>query len=214
MYQIHGKKLQIILLDNRTFRDDIKVNRSLKKDDRFYELTYAPHTEHKDFLGSEQWQWLEKELQKDADIRIIGTGSQFGAEYNGYETWANFPQEQQRFFDLIKKTKADGVLFISGDVHYGEISRRNEPGLYPIYDITSSGLSSVAPYAVPNAYRFEGPVIESHFGMITIEWRKNDPVIKMEIWDKFDNQRVEYAIKNSEIKFARINKKVRKSRKT
>ena len=44
--------------------------------------------------------------------------------------------------NLIEKTKASGVLFISGDVHYSEISKLNSEITYPIYDFTSSGLSS------------------------------------------------------------------------
>ena len=37
------------------------------------------------------------------------------------------------------RDRANGVLFLSGDVHYAEISRLETDGLYPIYDITSSG---------------------------------------------------------------------------
>lgn len=152
-------------------------------------------------LGETQWQWLEQELKKPADLRLIGSGSQFSIEYNGYEAWANFPLEQQRFLDLVKKTKANGVMFITGDVHYAEISKLEKPGLYPIYDVTSSGITSTWLFATPNKNRIEGPVMDNHFGMITIDWAQKDPSIKMEIWDVRDNQRVEYTIRLSEISF-------------
>ena len=103
--------------------------------------------------------------------------------------------------DLIKKTKANGVLFLSGDVHYAEISKLTEPDLYPIYDITSSGLSSTWHFATPNKNRIEGPVMENHFGLLTIDWAKSNPTIKMEIWDVNNNQRVEYTIGLDEICF-------------
>jgi alkaline phosphatase D len=48
--------------------------------------------------------------------------------------------------------------------------------------------------------RIEGPVMENHFGLLTIKWQK-DPVIKMEIIDKLNNSRIEYTIKESEIRF-------------
>jgi alkaline phosphatase D len=35
---------------------------------------------------------------------------------------ANFPHEQKRMLEIIKKTKANGVIFLTGDVHYAEIS--------------------------------------------------------------------------------------------
>ncbi|MFE3847606.1 alkaline phosphatase D family protein [Flavobacterium sp. LB3P45] len=204
MYENKGKKVQIILLDNRTFRDNYKkYNGEVASDKRyFYSLDYAPQQNpDSTYLGAAQWKWLEEELKKPADLRLIGSGSQFGIEYNGYEGWANFPLEQKRFLALIKKTKANGVLFLSGDVHYAEISKLTEPGLYPIYDFTSSGLSSNWHFATPNKNRIEGPIMENHFGLLTIDWKKKIPEIKMEIWDINDNQRAEHTIGLDEIRF-------------
>ena len=204
-YEQNGKIIQIILLDGRTFRDDIKKYEGEFKTDRryFYDLQYAPHPESSSatLLGEEQWEWLQTELQKPADVRIIGSGTQFGIEFNGYESWANFPNEQLKFLNLIRKTKATGIIFISGDVHYAEISRREIQNLYPIYDITSSGLSSTWHYATPNKYRIEGPIMENHFGLLSINCSKSKPTIKAEIWDINDNQRVEYTISLEELTF-------------
>ncbi len=202
LFKENGKTLQLILLDGRTFRSNLRPHRGeLSWDHRFfYPLDYYPHqTEDSTLLGEQQWQWLEKELRKPADIRIIGSGTQFSISYNGYEAWANFPHEQKRMLNLIKKTGANGVVFISGDVHYGEISKLKEEGLYPIYDVTSSGLTSTWLFAAPNTNRIEGPVMENHFGLITIDWKKKNPDIKMEIWDVSNNQRVEHTISLSEL---------------
>jgi alkaline phosphatase D len=204
IYETNGKKLQIILLDNRTFRDDYKKYKGEFANDKryFYELDYTPQQEpDSTYLGAKQWKWLEEELMKPADLRLIGSGSQFAIEYNGYEGWPNFPLEKQKFLDLIKKTKASGVLFLSGDVHYAEISKLSAPNLYPIYDVTASGLSSTWLFATPNKNRIEGPIMDNHFGMLTIDWKKKIPQIKMEIWDINDNQRVEYTIGLDEISF-------------
>ena len=87
-YKYGNQKLQIILLDERTFRDDLKsYNGEFDNDNRysFYHNDYAPQIDKsKTMLGEEQWQWLEKELEKPADIRLIGSGSQFSIEWNGY----------------------------------------------------------------------------------------------------------------------------------
>ena len=202
-YKHYGKTIQIILLDGRTFRDDLKKYQGeFKNDPRyFYELDYSPHppSKYPTLLGQEQWEWLENELQKPADVRIIGSGTQFGIEFNGYESWANFPNEQLKFLNLIKKTKANGVLFISGDVHYAEISKMDIRNLYPIYDITASGLSSKWHFATPNMYRIEGPVMENHFGLLSINCGNAIPTIKAEIWDVNDNQRIEYTISLDEL---------------
>ncbi len=203
-FEGNGKKLQLILLDNRTFRSNLRLYRGeLNNQEKFfYPLEYYPHQiEDSTMLGNTQWKWLEEQLNKPADLRIIGSGSQFGITFNGYEGWPNFPHEQKRFLDLVKKTRANGVLFLSGDVHYAEISKLKSEGLYPIYDVTASGITSTWLFATPNDNRIEGPVMDNHFGMLTIDWALPDPAIKMEIWDKRNNQRIEYSIHLSEISF-------------
>ena len=151
-------------------------------------------------LGEEQWTWLEGELQTPADIRIIGSGTQFGIEWNGYEAWANFPSERTRMLDIIKNVKANGIFFISGDVHYSEISKL-ETDFYPIFDFTSSGLSSTWKFATPNKNRIEGPVMDNHFGLITIKWKEVETEIKMETWDINDNQRIEFVVPLKSLQF-------------
>ncbi|MCS7036456.1 MAG: alkaline phosphatase D family protein [Saprospiraceae bacterium] len=204
MFEGQGRRLQLILLDTRTFRDNLRTYRGeLHWDDRyFYPLDYYPHeTTDSTLLGEVQWKWLEAELRKPADLRIIGSSTQFSIMFNGYEAWANFPHERKRMLQLIQKTRANGVLFISGDVHYGEISVLREDGLYPIYDVTASGITSTWYFATPNDNRIEGPVMENHFGLITVDWNKRDPVVKMEIYDIRNNQRVEYSVPLSAISF-------------
>ena len=203
-FEGRGKRLQVILLDVRTFRNDPRLYRGeLSHEEKyFYPMSYYP-LEIKDstLLGEQQWQWLESELKKPADIRIIGSGTQFGITYNGYEAWANFPHEQQRLLMAIKNSKASGVLFITGDSHYSEISKLDWKDNYPIYDITSSGLTETWLFATPNANRIEDPVMDNNFGLLTIDWEKKDIEIKMEIWDVRDNQRIEHTIKLNEISF-------------
>ncbi|MDX1912354.1 MAG: alkaline phosphatase D family protein [Saprospiraceae bacterium] len=203
-FEQNGRRLQIILLDNRTFRDDLRLYRGeLSRDDRyFYPLDYYPHEiSDSTLLGEEQWTWLENELRQPADLRIIASGSQFSIAYNGYEAWANFPHERRRMLDLIKNTRANGVLFITGDVHYAEISVLREAGLYPIYDVTASGITSTWHFATPNENRIEGPVMDNHFGLLGIDWAQKDPLVTMEIYDIRGNQRIEHRIRLSEISF-------------
>lgn len=50
--------------------------------------------------------------------------------------------------------KRNGVLFISGDVHFGEITRYDCALDYPLYDITSSGLTQSIEEVVPPSLRF------------------------------------------------------------
>ena len=202
--QAGDRRVQIILLDNRTFRDNVLPYDSaaiLPRKNYFYPLDYKPHTsKDSTLLGEQQWQWLDEQLRQPADLRLICSGSQFGIEFNGYEAWANYPHEQERLCRLIRDTRAEGVLFLTGDVHYGEISRLRSPGMYPLYDITSSGITSVWDFATPNRNRIEGPVMDNNIGLLTIRWEK-DPVIEMELIDDMNNSRSSYTIKRSQLTF-------------
>ena len=202
MNMITRQNNSIILLDERTFRDDIKPYEGEYKNDRRYFYTWIIHAVQAKLqcLVKKNGNGLKRNL-KNMQVRIIGSGTQFGIEFNGYESWANFPNEQLKFLNLIKKTRANGVLFISGDVHYAEISKLEIENLYPIYDITASGLSSTWHFATPNKYRIEGPIMENHFGLLSIKFGSVTPSIKAEIWDINDNQRIEYTIYLEELIF-------------
>ncbi len=204
-YKTEGKILQIIVLDTRTFRDNLKIyNGEFSNKKEFnYTLDYAPYSSKETdstLLGKTQWTWLEQELKKPADIRIVASSTQFGISYNGYEAWENFPHEKQRFLDLIKKNKANGVIFISGDVHYAELSAQKNQNSYPIYDLTSSGLSSTWDFAAPNTNRIQEPVMENNFGLITIFKEKNDIKISLEILDITQQKRIQKVIDLKEIR--------------
>ena len=202
-HQAEGKTLQVIVLDTRTFRDK-HIRRNKKEKHPVWKHDYRPHeTAGQTFLGETQWQWLAQELKKPADLRIMASSTQFGHDYNGYESWTLFPFERQKMLDLIKSTKAEGVVFISGDVHWGEISKLNEPGLYPIYDVTSSGINKSWKSFEPNLARVGKIYRQNHVAMFTIDWKKQDPEIEFSIIGLDGKKAVTHAVKLSELSFSK-----------
>jgi alkaline phosphatase D len=195
------KKIQIIFPDMRTFRDKLlPYNGNRENDPRYdYTLDYSPYnTADSVMLGEAQWSWLEDQLSQEADLRIIASSTQFSITHNGYEAWANFPHEQNRMLDLIKKTNAEGVIFISGDVHYAEISKLTSQNIYPLYDVTSSGITSTWDFATPNDNRIDGPVMENNFGALIINWDKKE--VEMQIHDADGKKRISRMVKFSDLK--------------
>ncbi|WNJ18164.1 alkaline phosphatase D family protein [Pontibacter sp. G13] len=201
MLQEGGHSLQIILLDTRTFRDDL-----IENDDReYWKNDYKPNpSKDSTFLGDAQWKWLKAQFQQPAELRIIASSNQFAHEYNGYESWTNVPHEQQKMLDLIKETQASGVVFLSGDVHWGEISKRPVKDQYPIYDITSSGITQTWPHFEENKYRLGRVVEDNNFGILEIDWKKNDPIITMQLWDERNTKKAETSFSLSEISFPAV----------
>ncbi len=165
-----GKQVKIILLDSRYFRD--KTNKRIGGG-------YNPNLEGT-ILGETQWAWLEDELQNStAQIHLIGNGIQVIPEEHRFEKWANFPNERQRLFDLIKNSQAKGVILLSGDRHIGEVSKLDIEGMnYPLYEFTSSGLthSYTSFTSEENRHRIGKVASELNFGVLQIDWRDGDSI--------------------------------------
>jgi len=185
-------RVQIIILDTRTFRDNIKGTPI------YYKATNNPH---KTMLGEEQWKWLEAELLKPAKVRIIASSTQFGIEHNGWEAWANFPKEQQKMADIIASTKANGVIFISGDVHYAELSKQAFNNTYPIYDCTASGITNIENKPRNNKYRLDNAVSKINYGNLTINWESNPISIEYKIYTINNEVLFQHLITLDEISF-------------
>lgn len=135
-------------------------------------------------LGATQWAWLEGELKKPAKVRVILSTLQFNALYGGNENWAILPLEKQKMYDLIKSTGANGVFFVSGDIHFAELTKVQQTGLYPIYDLTASGIThhedKVA--ALNNSIRVGNGWQYVNFGFIDIDWKASPVSIKLQIF--------------------------------
>ncbi|XP_021835921.2 uncharacterized protein [Spinacia oleracea] len=189
-----GRQIKVILLDTRYYRDPLSIDGSI--------------------LGSSQWEWLEKQLYgPPTAITIIGSSVQVLSNHSAVtspfftvEGWGRFPKERKHLFQLINDSKRDGVLFISGDVHFAEIAQYNCATGYPLYDITSSGLTQSIEGVVPPSLHFlvrlmawclptTARVVEQNcrykscvygqpnFGVIEVHWNSDPVFLKVEVRD-------------------------------
>ncbi len=178
-----GQVTQIINIDTRYHRsalDRRKVGRRKK---------YFPVTDPKaTMLGDEQWAWLEAELKKPADLRIIVSSIQIISSEHPYEKWENIPAERKRFFDLLKKCGTKRVVLLSGDRHLAEISNlpKKESGLsYDLIEMTSSGLTHAGAPDNANKYRVPGSYVNVvNFGTLDIDWSNKIPKVTLAIRDR------------------------------
>jgi alkaline phosphatase D len=198
IYGPAGKRVQIILLDGRYFRSPLKKGFKSGEPGEGVRGIYQPNTDDgATMLGDAQWRWLERQLKVPAELRLIGSGIQVVADEHGSETWGNFPKERERLFRLIRDTKANGVIFLSGDRHLAEISRLgtdHKSGVgYRLFDITSSSLNAPSGNLTKakvrfanqiNSYRVGLAYFEVNFGSILINWDTKDPVIRCQVRDE------------------------------
>jgi alkaline phosphatase D len=197
-----GRRLQVILLDTRYFRGP------LKKGEPRTGGPYLPTSDRSvAMLGEDQWKWLEQQLRQPAELRFIASSIQCVAESAGQETWSNLPHERQRLFDLIAETRASGVLIISGDRHWAELSVEVESVPYPIYDLTSSSLNQIHRRGTPTENRYRAVSATYHrenFGAITIDWAQSDPLFRLQILDMDGTSKIDHEIRMSDLCPSRI----------
>jgi hypothetical protein len=121
---------------------------------------------------------LETELKKPAEVRLIASSTQIIPNEKGMDEWGNFPLERQRLFELIAKTQANGVILLSGNVHFSEVSQLEDGSLT---EFTASGMTHVnEAYAkAPNKFRIAGPAVVHNFGLVEIDWQTHKPIITL-----------------------------------
>ncbi|MBK8725972.1 MAG: alkaline phosphatase family protein [Holophagaceae bacterium] len=180
-----GRRVQVILLDTRAFRSPLKP-RPGGEDDLLGRWASDPDP-GSDMLGSAQWAWLEAQLQVPAEVRFIVSSVQVVSDNHGWEKWGNFPTERQRLFDLLKRTGATGVVFLSGDRHFGELCVMDAGLGYPLYDFTSSGLNQGSDhfrYRRADPARVAMQAQGDNFGVVRIDWSRPDPLLRLECRDE------------------------------
>ena len=187
VYGEQGQRVQVILPDLRWNRPEINEVSKFKYLTSRRPKNMGPYEIHTDpeasMLGEKQWLWLEEQLQQPADIRVIGSSLQVLADFTGWEAWANFPADMNRLKALIKKYRVNGVLLISGDTHWGEMSKLEQGLDYPLWDVTSSGLTEEWKDVSPNKHRHGGFTNEVNYGFIEIDWQRQDPMVSFGLRD-------------------------------
>ncbi|MBO6689913.1 MAG: alkaline phosphatase family protein [Henriciella sp.] len=166
-----GQRVQVIMLDTRFFRSALTPTDEwgAKGKERYLP---APSGSMQDMLGAAQWTWLENQLQQPADIRLIASSVQVMPTVHGWEAWSALPDERQRLFNLIKKTEASGVVFLSGDRHTSFIYEEADILPYAAHELTASSLNVAfaTESAEMDARQVGAGFAPENYGAVEIDW--------------------------------------------
>ena len=168
-----GQRTQVIVLDTRFFRSALTKTdkRGAPGKERYIPSTDSPSDQ--DMLGAKQWEWLDAELKKPADIRIIVSSIQVLPVVHGWESWNKLPSERLRLFDLLNQNEAENVIIVSGDRHASFIYESKDNLKYPIRELTASSLnlSFFDKTSEMDAAQLGEGYSKENFGSISIDWR-------------------------------------------
>lgn len=147
-------------------------------DDRWHK---SPNRLSNGVWGRKQLDWLKESLiGSKAKYKFIANGVMVLSGAAEKENMANAAaDERQELIDYINEYKITGVVFLTGDRHFSELSMIDEEGGVPIYDITSSpltsGVASSAFQDEQNPNRVDGTaVFQRNYGLLTVSGPRSD----------------------------------------
>jgi alkaline phosphatase D len=159
-------------------------------DNRFhrYPNRYPP-TPAKAMFGRAQLEWLKQALvYSRAPFKIVVAGGQLWNRANRFEAFHNYPAEQKALAEWLLEQRIPGVVFLSGDRHFGGLWRIERPGTYPLYEFTSSPLTA-GPVANLSQEERENPdlvpgtlITQRNFGMLRLSGPHNQRVLTLEAY--------------------------------
>jgi alkaline phosphatase D len=160
-------------------------------DNRFFKSPNKRLTGEKTMLGTAQIQWLIDALTySKASFKIIVIGGQVLNTEAVFENYENYKSEKDFLLSEILANQIKGVVFISGDRHFTELSTLKRPNTYPLYDWTVSPLTSghgnlERITKEPNTNRVPGSLFAQHvFGTLSFSGEKETRQMKLSLFDK------------------------------
>lgn len=126
---------------------------------------------NKHMLGRRQLDWLKQELLYSKinpfiSFRFIVIGSQVMNPGSPYDKLKDFPAEYNELLNFIRYEKIPGVIFLNGDRHHSEVLKVEEEGMYPLYEITCSPLTS-------GTHKFSGTEANNKWRIVGVDQKHN-----------------------------------------
>ena len=186
-----GRRVRVVLLDLR------------------WDMEEGDDAREGTLMSEAQWSWLRDVLSSEprADLTAIGSSIQvLEAGYlmlqgiarfseparmvaEGLESWTRTPSQQRRLMDTITASNAS-VVFMSGDVHHGQIAVE-PPGCFLPYktmDATASGFTHTpfreAPEPLATFFKYANPLYyrswilpaydrftDINYGELNVNWK-------------------------------------------
>lgn len=169
-------RLQIILLDLR-----YNMSPFLVTGDPDSSAKYVPDyaDKSKTMLGIEQWSWLEQELEKPTQVRLVVSPLQVLADGHGFECWGMLPYERDRLLNLLHQSKGTTII-VSGDRHASALYRQAD-----LVEVTSSSLTHTIGSGMldneTDSWRVGDFIYSNNFGMIQFDW--DEKIVMIAIHD-------------------------------
>lgn len=159
-------------------------------DNRYHRTPNAMKTEKRTWLGEDQMRWFkDKIVSSKAPFKIVCIGGQVLTTSESGETYSGLaPEERKEIIDHIDENGVEGVVFLTGDRHFSELSKIKTASGIEIWDYTNSPLTSGAfggGCNENNQNRVSGTCYtDRNYGIIEVKGNKQNRQLVLKCMDK------------------------------
>ncbi len=161
-------------------------------DDRTYRVPPDLVTDSATLLGRGQLDWLVRALKySDATFKFVAVGVQVLSTAADFENYATVAAERKELLERIDREGITGVVFLTGDRHFTELSRLDLPDGRWVLDLTASPLTSgtYGPKS-PNTLQVDGTLLrERGFCTLSVDGPKGARVLTIRAFDARGGER-------------------------
>lgn len=179
-------------------------------DDRYWRApNNLPAGDEKVMFGPGQLRWLMDSLAcSNATFKFIVNGNQMFNPMMNFESFGKCPAEQATLLRFLAEAQVDGVVVLSGDRHASELLKIERPGTFPLYEYTSSPITSRggrSALEAGNPARIPGTWVtnQRNFGKIKVTGKPGERVLTLTAHDKEGKALWTHEIKEAELRTPR-----------
>ena len=165
-------------------------------DDRTYRTPQGPDGE---MLGEKQLLWLIESLRySKARFKFVCIGSQVLTSVKAKENYPTFEKEHKALLDNLDKYNIKGVIFLTGDRHFSEVTKYTTADGDDFYDFTISPLTSgTETQKDDNIYAIKGSLIGvRNFAEIKVVGIKEERHVEVRFFDSDGKELSKYEVRN------------------
>lgn len=157
-------------------------------DNRYYRSPDNRKTGKKTMMGEAQLEWLIDALvNSQAPFKMVAIGGQVLNTAEVHETYIHYHSEERDYLlRRIEEEDIKGVVFLTGDRHFTELSHYENAAGNSVYDLTVSPLTSgfVEEVTENNELRVEETTVtQRNFGILEFTGPRTERVMNIAIYN-------------------------------
>lgn len=173
-------------------------------DGRYFRSPEFRKNVKREMLGDKQIEWLIDALVKsDAPFKFVVIGTVVLSPVPFKESYETYKEEKEKLMKAIESEGIKGVIFLSGDRHYTELTKLPRENNYPLYEFTISPLTSGVVTKGNGGNKFmveETHVQDRNYALFEVTGPAKNRNLKCRIIDKDGKEVWTYSINENELK--------------